>query len=374
MDTKKVPTGIEQNGKHIRVAFMVKKKRYSKTFGDLNWLNKSHRAAALTLRNEGKARVALGHSPWKDDVAPKSLLLLSDAIDRFIAKKKVSATTMKDYRKHLKNIWLPALKNRIVADLITEEIEEVLDDMAELSLHYRRNVKGSLSSLFTFLRLPNPCNDIKFEAEDKIKEQDSYEPDERYSLIEAASGQDEVLIALAISTGLRPGELFGLQWADWDGVSLNVRRQIVDGGEGFIVKNKTKTYHKRYVYVPEAVRPLLNSHVTRFQKGWIFLNTKGEPIMGRAWIIKRMKALHEKAGVRYRRLYICRHTRASEFISTGVHYGEAADQLGHSPQMFLTIYADFLAAYSGKRDLSHLEGAGITRPVAEIGAEKGDLP
>src|ERR1019366_3284143 len=42
----------------------------------------------------------------------------------------------------------------------------------------------------------------------------------------------QLVIALACFLGLRPGEIEGLRWEDFDAVSVNIRRSVVRGKVG----------------------------------------------------------------------------------------------------------------------------------------------
>jgi integrase len=56
-------------------------------------------------------------------------------------------------------------------------------------------------------------------------------PDEVRRLIEAARDRYKVIIQVAIFTGMRQGEILGLQWGDvdWNGRQIHVRRAWKEG-------------------------------------------------------------------------------------------------------------------------------------------------
>ena len=61
---------------------------------------------------------------------------------------------------------------------------------------------------------------------------------------------------------------------------------------------------------------------------------------------KEWKKAHEVTGIAYRIPYTCRHTRAAELLSAGVNPAAAAKQLGHTVEMFLRTYSEFIDEYS----------------------------
>jgi integrase len=66
--------------------------------------------------------------------------------------------------------------------------------------------------------------------------------------------------------------------------------------------------------------------------------------------------------VPYRIPYTLRHTRAAELLSQGASVPLAAKQLGHSVQMFLGTYSEYLEAYSDE-DIRALDGKKVREVV-----------
>ena len=54
--------------------------------------------------------------------------------------------------------------------------------------------------------------------------------------------------------------------------------------------------------------------------------------------------------------YTCRHTTATQLLSQGVPPAKGAEQLGHSVQIFLNVYSEWIDEYSDM-DNSILEPA-----------------
>ena len=92
---------------------------------------------------------------------------------------------------------------------------------------------------------------------------------------------------------------------------------------------------------------LLSNHPRRFAGGSIFLDqNSNQRRETKAYLKDWTKAL-QQCRLTYRRPYICRHTRASEMLMAGVEPAFAAKQLGHTTEMFLNTYADWI---SGVKD------------------------
>jgi integrase len=163
------------------------------------------------------------------------------------------------------------------------------------------------------------------------------------------SPQHYAIFLCAIHTGLRSGELAGLQWGDLDvsGKFLMVRRSIV---RGMIMP--TKTGKVRKVDVSDALlETLLELRRKRKESllaegknelppdSWIFANKEGNyPDM------KNLKNRHfqkclEKAGLRQIRFHDLRHTFASLLLQNGEPLTYVKEQLGHaSIKMTVDVY------------------------------------
>ncbi len=146
------------------------------------------------------------------------------------------------------------------------------------------------------------------------------------------------LLLTAIHTGLRCGELAGLQWGDIDfnGSFLIVRRAFVNGQ---VVPTKTKK--QRRVDLSDAVIHELQAYRRQKQadwlkKGsneipvWVFANDEGNPPDMNNVKHRGFKTTLTRAELRQIRFHDLRHTFASLLIQDGQSLAYVKDQLGHS--------------------------------------------
>lgn len=153
----------------------------------------------------------------------------------------------------------------------------------------------------------------------------------------------EALYVLALTTGLRRGELVALRWDDIDLTTrqLQVRRamQRVDG-KLQIVELKTSSSLRTVVLPMLAVR-YLQEHkkqqdVERRELGdaWrehglVFPSSIGTPIEPRN-VIRRWDVLRKKAGLDWLRLHDLRHGCATFLLAQGVSPRAIMEVLGHA--------------------------------------------
>jgi integrase len=164
----------------------------------------------------------------------------------------------------------------------------------------------------------------------------------------------EAMFALAITTGMRQGELTGLKWEDIDESdgTLFVLSTLSRTKEG-IVFNQPKTVKgRRSVALTHLAIRTLEKHRIRQQAekgpwkedhGLVFPNIHGEPRSQREPMIKALKKALEKAGLPRIRFHDLRHSAATLMLSKGVHPKIVSEMLGHGDVAFtLTVYSHVL--------------------------------
>ena len=154
------------------------------------------------------------------------------------------------------------------------------------------------------------------------------------------------LLLCAVRTGMRRGELLGLQWGDIDfaGQFIEVRRAVVRRQV-----TSTKTHKIRRVEMsPQLSRTLKEVKETRSLEAslkgttmleWVFLTPYGHRMTTEV-LQKAFYACLDGAEIRRVRFHDCRHTYASLLIQQGANVKYIQEQLGHgSISITLDIYS-----------------------------------
>ncbi len=190
------------------------------------------------------------------------------------------------------------------------------------------------------------------------------------------SPQHFALFLCAIHTGLRSGELAGLQWGDLDenGKFLVVRRGIVRGKV-----NLTKSGKIRKVDVSDALMAAL-LELRRNRKESLLAQGKNE-LPATAWIfeneeggfqdMKNLKKRHfhkclQKAGLRRIRFHECRHTFASLLIQNGESLTYVKEQLGHSSIKITVDVYGHLVPGANRQAVNRLPSLGGSQALKQI--------
>jgi integrase len=159
------------------------------------------------------------------------------------------------------------------------------------------------------------------------------------SFLKAVRGDRlEALYVLAVTTGMRQGELLGLRWQD---VDLERRRlQLVR-------QLKTRQSRRAVVLSELAVTALAEHHERQAaererqgadweEHGLVFPNTVGGPLDPHNLRQRSFFPLLDRAGLPRIRFHDLRHSCATLLLSEGVHPKIVSDLLGHS-QIGITL-------------------------------------
>lgn len=135
------------------------------------------------------------------------------------------------------------------------------------------------------------------------------------------------LLATAIFTGLRRGELLSLRWED------------VDWNAGVIRVGESKTSAGvREVVLMDSLKQILATHSLKCESldsEWVFPNRNGAKMNPRTVGRCALKPTLERAGITKRiRFHDLRHTFASMLISHGHEPTYVAEQMGHTSASF----------------------------------------
>lgn len=138
-------------------------------------------------------------------------------------------------------------------------------------------------------------------------------------------------LRLALNTGMRRGEMLGLEWRR---VDFGEARLLLEGIH-------TKNGKRRYVPLNRGALDALKSRLQfrdQFSPGspWVFVQRNGKPVVQVNFAFRQAC---EKAGVEDFRIHDLRHTFASWLVSSGVPLSELRDLLGHSSIVQTERYA-----------------------------------
>jgi integrase len=252
------------------------------------------------------------------------------------------ATTWRSYESIVRVHVRPLLGAKLLASLRSEDLEgayaEMLHDGRSPQLvRYTHSVlRKALNDAVKRKRLAaNPAAGVELPRADRRKGR-SWTRAELLRFLETAEGDElAALWLLAATTGLRKGELLGLQWGDVDlgeGV-LYVRRQRVwDGTSVATSEPKTENGSRAVALGERVVAALQVSKNGHGPEDWLF-ERQGRGLS--PWALdERFRSLCARAEVPRIRFHDLRHTHATLGLGAGVPLRVMSERLGHYDPAF----------------------------------------
>jgi integrase len=167
---------------------------------------------------------------------------------------------------------------------------------------------------------------------DEKEEMIILKPEEIQTLLDSvATPKERALFMAAVLTGMREGELLGLQWGDidWLNSQIHVRRTY---NHGRFYEPKSKTSRRKIDLAPELVHELERWRVAcpPGELDLVFPSEKGTPEDATNMVRRRFLPALRRAKLPKIRFHNLRHTYASLLIAQGEHPKYIQSQLGHS--------------------------------------------
>ncbi|KQX69306.1 tyrosine-type recombinase/integrase [Paenibacillus sp. Root444D2] len=211
-----------------------------------------------------------------------------------------------------------------------------------------------LKSIFHWAKEWKVVKENPMEGVPKPKETDYdadvYSEEEVAYLFDALQNEKpmfRVLILLAVTTGLRRGELLGLEWKHihLDKSFIDVRQSIpmFKDHQPVIKEPKTKNSIRKVsinaFVVPELDKYFLQARKDKLQVGdkwqggdrfFLFANKYGMPYYPKTLSDMWRDFIKKNPGIKYIRFHDLRHTSATLLINKGVHAKTISSRLGHS--------------------------------------------
>ena len=277
----------------------------------------------------------------------------------------VRESTYESYRRQVSRYVVPAIGGVKLKSLSAIHVQGMYRSMLDRGLS-ARTVQYTHAVLHRVLKqamrwglVPrNVCEDVD-RPQLKRDEIQPLDREQTRRLLQAA--KDERLYALyvvAVTAGLRPGEMLALRWSDVDleAGTLRINRALSDSE--FAAPKTPRS--RRKIELSNTARVALRVHrkrqlEERMQKaglwengGLVFPSTVGTPLSHRN-VVRSFKALLKRAGLPADiRLYDLRHTCATLLLNGNVHPKYVQELLGHaSISQTLDTYSHVLKGMDG---------------------------
>ena len=248
-----------------------------------------------------------------------------------------SAPTANGYKRVWENYWKPYVGSKTLTGLHTADVTAVLTAHAKGGKGPRTlsHIKWFLSGVYVFaissgIVPMNPVPDAKWLVKvARPEKQVEYSLETVLAMLrilEASDLRAAVAVALAYFAALRPAEIRGLQWTDYDGAGLNIRRGVWRN-----VVGETKTQDSAAtVPVIEPLRSLLEKLRAQSPDGFILQNASGKPLSLDSLNVRVIAPAMLKAGIEWRGYYPGRRGISSLVTDTSKNALNSTGLLRHS--------------------------------------------
>jgi integrase len=322
----------------------------------------------LNRRNEGTYI-----DPTKMSVAEYLEHWLAVDIDR-----RVAAKTATRYRGIVRHNIIPRIGGLPLRKLTAVHIEAFEADLQRDGRQRHRDARGSALTAQTVLHVHrtlsqalehavktdvlfrNPARQVR-PPKPPGREIKILTKPEVVEVLRASEGRELYLpVLVAVTTAVRRGELFGLQWSDIDlgrgRLTVNQSLEWVKGKPAF--KSPKTPGSRRTITLPALTVEALKAHratqaTERLRLGLgkaelVFTRADGEPV-SLDYVSRTFGEMIAELGVTPITFHGLRHTHISHQLMDGVHVKVVSERAGHANvSITLSVYATFLPSLQDK--------------------------
>jgi integrase len=240
-------------------------------------------------------------------------------------------------RKHLRprllNVGVDRINSDLVKDLVVEWNKQGLS---------RNTIKNLVVTLG--LILGKTFGDVKLPKRVNAEEEARWFTQEQsQQIVSLSEGMYKVLFAVAAGTGMREGELFGLQVEDVDLANflIHVRRSVWEGRQQ---SPKSRNAYRQVGIDAELVQ-MLRGYIGERATGYLFRSRNGSPLRGNNTVKRHLWPVLDQLGIRRCGLHAFRHGRVSFLVEHSVPMATIRAWIGHGCDRMVEHYTHSRAEF-----------------------------
>ena len=308
-----------------------------------NWIKRETKGSC----DDGTFTVAGFLQEWlsihQRALKPKTVYQYKNAIEKHInpgiGKVRLDTLRLRDVETYYTRLQVQGVSNRTIR-LIHNILHCALEKAVKYDYIFKNPTTGADLPRYTYeeMKILDPSEVNRF-------------------LVTARGTPEYALFFMAVTTGMRMGELFGLKWSDinWQRATVYVQRQSqFIPGEGYrFAETKTRS-GKRVIDLSNGAMDALQKEKERLQARKIFAGNRWQEndlifpnSVGRSRDATNtriaLNRILKASGVTKIRFHDLRHTAASILLNSNVALIKVSRMLGHSkPSVTLDIYTHLI--------------------------------
>lgn len=305
---------------------------YSFKFQDVRYLKRGFDTKREATIAESEKRVELekfGQLEKRIKLDAFCELYLSDL------EKRESTPTFEKATFIINKYILAILQNKYLDQYTTRDISDWQNEILSLDLSdtYTHVIDARMRALFNhavkFSTLhKSPCVGLKSLGKQNrdIKEYAVWTIDDWRKITDFGNIEVETFLSIMFFTGMRFGEIMGLQWQDVDTLNNVITMDKQRRKNGDVIS--TKTGAKIDYNINEKLSILINKYkdsIIEKQKKTDFLFC-----MSREFYVRAKDRLEKKYNLPHIRMHDLRHSHATLLINNDINIHVIAERLGHS--------------------------------------------
>lgn len=324
--------------------------RFNRKVGPLDGMTRKQAERALQAMIDGDE--APGIVTHREDTVPA----IGAKTLQWLEAKGRKKSHLETFERHVRVHMTPFFRDDAIARIDQDDIEAFMARLRRNGLAPKtiRNIHGSLHTVFAYaIRKRKLARNVVSLVEPPAK---TDSPDihfltlaEVQAVIRAVpAGEDwsvweTAIYTTAAMTGMRMGELLGLQWGDvdWTAQKIRIRRAWVSNEMGTPKSRRSSRAVPMVGAVVAALDQLSKSTHYGGDEDLVFGNVYTGVPPARSTVGSRFKTRLADASVRHIRFHDLRHTYGTLMAASGMPMRTLQELMGHRNLETTLIYADY---------------------------------
>lgn len=323
---------IHKKGKSYYIVFRVFDSKLNKYKQKWQPAGKSKREAERKL-TEIMSDV---HAGTYRDIKKITFAKYSDMWLTSYAETKTKPSTFRSYKDIINNHLIPVMGDYFLTEITGVMIQKyialrlkkvkpktVINEIVPLKEMFKHAVQ------WEYLKV-NPAQYVE-RPRVESEEMEIFSPVEFRLFLDHVTPKHKPLFLTAVLTGMRRGELLGLQWGDidWNHSQIHVKRSL---WKGQFLSPKSKKSKRKIDMTPSLVRELRKHKLASppSDLDLVFCNSDGKSLDADNFVKREFLPVLAKSKTRKIRFHDLRHTNVALRIEQGQNIKYIQAQLGHA--------------------------------------------